>query len=117
MTLSAAWRRQLLPVPGLSADWISLPPKSLVIDGSERRFARDVDLHTAELLADRGVPVFVISFDASGRLPGERLSDFLAANRRAFQDAGEHGAEALVRIYGRRRGREDQRVLAVVFVA
>jgi len=115
--LSAAWRQRLLTVPGLSQDWTSLPPKSLVVDGKVRRFARDVDPNTAELMASRGLPVYIISFDGCGRLPKQHLTHFFSVHRTAFQDEGEHNAEVMSRVYGKRQGGKDERVIAVVFVA
>ncbi len=117
MTLQAGWRQRLVDTDDLQREWTALPPKALLVKGTERRFSREVDLTTAKALSSRGLPVYVISFDASGKLQRDDLDAFLSAHHAAFEDHDEHGAEAVARVYGRRSNGKDHRVLALVLVA
>ena len=118
MSLKTAWRSRLLPVPGLPASWEVLPPKSILLGGTERRAGRELTREEAETLAGRGVPVLVVSFDGSGMLAAGDLPRLLEEHARHFRKGEAAAPEAVLRIFGRREADHgDQRVVVAVFTA
>ena len=87
-----------------------LPPREITLHGVTRTPRRPVMVIEAKQLAERGLPVVVVSFDVAGLLPPSDVEAFFDEFAALF-DLYEHGPESQVFVYGRRRGTSDTRLV------
>jgi len=91
-----------------------LPPREITLDGVTRTRGRSVTVVEAKQQAER-LPIVVVGFDIAGVLPPSDVEAFFDEFAALFE-FDEHGPESQVRVYGRRRGRTDTRLVVPLMV-
>ena len=94
----------------------TVPPRTpLVIDGIPRHSSRPLTVDQALAFSARGMRRFLFSFDLCCELSDELFAELVGAEPELLDDQSSYeGMERDLLVYGRHRGVEDTRVIALV---